>query len=228
MLLHGRPLLEWQIMALRKEGIEEIAIVTGYKREQLDVYGLVEFHNKHWAETNMVSSLACADRWLQLESCIVSYSDLYYEHTAISSLINNRNSLAITYDPDWLTLWNQRFGDPLEDAEAFRLNSDHTLADIGHTPNFIEEVEGQYMGLLRFEPTGWNEVIRIRDQLSSIQRDQMDMTGMLQHVINAKRIPIKALPYYGQWMEVDSESDLSLGNTAPLQSHVMTDADSSS
>lgn len=56
--LRGKPLLEWQLIALRAAGISEIAIVTGYKRELLCNRGLHEFHNPRWADTNMVSSLA--------------------------------------------------------------------------------------------------------------------------------------------------------------------------
>ena len=75
--LRGKPLLEWQLLALREAGIGEIAIVTGYKRELLSQYGLAEFHNPRWEKTNMVSSLACAERWLQVGPCIVSYSDIF-------------------------------------------------------------------------------------------------------------------------------------------------------
>ncbi len=62
--LRGKSLLDRQLEALRKAGISEIAIVTGYKRELLADRGLVEFHNPRWADTNMVSSLASAQEWL--------------------------------------------------------------------------------------------------------------------------------------------------------------------
>ena len=75
--LHGKSLLDSQLQALSDAGIAEIAIVTGYKRELLANRGLFEFHNSRWAETNMVSSLACAQEWLETEPCIVSYSDIF-------------------------------------------------------------------------------------------------------------------------------------------------------
>ena len=75
--LNGKPLLEWQLEALRGAGIEDIAIVTGYKKELLHRYGLKEFHNSLWAETQMVSSLMCANEWLQQSECVVSYSDIF-------------------------------------------------------------------------------------------------------------------------------------------------------
>jgi len=206
--LRGKALLDWQLKALREAGISEIAIVTGYKRELLSNRGLVEFHNPRWAETNMVSSLACAHEWLQAEPCVVSYSDIFYEASAVESLITSAASLAVTYDPHWLKLWEKRFGDPLLDAETFRLNSDKTLAEIGNKPKSVQEVQGQYMGLLRFTPDGWGEVLRIRAGLPSAECDRMHMTGTLQRVIEADRIAIEAIPYELSWGEVDSAEDL--------------------
>jgi choline kinase len=206
--LRGKALLDWQLEALRAAGITEIAIVTGYKRELLANRGLVGFHNARWAETNMVSSLACAQDWLQAEPCIVSYSDIFYSPVAVQSLMACAATLAVTYDPNWLELWTQRFGDPLLDAETFRLTSEHTLAEIGNKPTSVDEVQGQYMGLLRFMPEGWEEVLRIRTGLTSEQCDKMHMTGTLQKVIDAGRVAIAAVPYTGEWGEVDVANDL--------------------
>ena len=83
---NDRPLIEWQLEALQGAGITSVAIVTGYKRELVKKYNLTEFFNHRWAETNMVSSLACAEKWLSEQTCIVSYSDIIYLSTAVESL----------------------------------------------------------------------------------------------------------------------------------------------
>lgn len=208
--LCGKTLLDRQLEALRTAGISTIAIVTGYKRELLANRGLIEFHNTRWDETNMVSSLACAQEWLQFEPCVVSYSDIFYSPIAVQSLITCNATLAITYDPNWLELWRKRFGDPLLDAETFRLTPERTLAEIGNKPKSVDEVQGQYMGLLRFTPEGWAAVSRIRGGLTPAQCDQMHMTGTLQRVIDESRIPVRAIPYTGGWGEVDYAGDLAI------------------
>jgi len=208
--LRGKALLDWQLEALRAAGITQIAIVTGYKRELLANRGLFEFHNARWAETNMVSSLTCAQEWLRTDKCIVSYSDIFYSAVAVEALMTCKANLAVTYDPNWLKLWTQRFGDPLMDAETFRLNSDQTLAEIGNKPSDLSEVQGQYMGLLRFTPEGWRELLRIRAGLTSEQCDKMHMTATLQKVIDEGHIKIYAVPYQGEWGEIDTIDDLSI------------------
>lgn len=206
--LRGRPLLEWQLEALRSGGADDIAIVTGYRRETLAPWGLREFHNPRWAETNMVFSLMQAAGLLEREPCLVSYSDIFYDTMAVTALRECRADIAITYDANWRALWTKRFGDPLLDAESFRLNADGTVAEIGRRPESVEDVQGQYMGLLRFSPAGWAELVRLYRDLPPETRDTTHMTGMLQRLIEAGRLPVLAVPYEGEWGEVDTESDL--------------------
>lgn len=208
--LDGRPLLARQVEALKAGGIDEIALVTGYRRNMLKGWADIEFHNPRWAETNMTTSLAEASAWLEAEPCIVSYSDIFYEASAVKSLTDCKADLAICYDPNWLRIWTERFEDPLIDAETFRLGPDNELLEIGNKPKVLAEVEGQYMGLLRFTPAGWAEVNAVRASLSAQSRDRLQLTGALQLVISRGRVPVVAVPYHGIWGEVDSEADLRL------------------
>jgi choline kinase len=206
--IHGKSLLQMQLEAIRAAGITQIALVTGYRREMLKRDQLVDFCNDRWFETNMVSSLVCANEWLESSPCIVSYSDIFYKPSAVQTLVSCSDNLAVTFDPNWLQLWNRRFSDPLSDAETFRISSDSMLVEIGGKPKSVEEVEGQYMGLLRFTPAGWAEIKRIRSGLSVESQDRMHMTGTLQMVIDAGNVPIRAIAYTEGWGEIDSANDL--------------------
>jgi choline kinase len=158
----------------------------------------------------MLSSLSCASQWLKSDVCIISYSDIFYDHLAIESLKLIDSDLAISYDPNWLSLWTRRFGDPLLDAETFRLNKESRLLEIGRRPKSVGEIEGQYMGLIRLSPKGWSEIERLRLLLEPSERDAKHMTGILQEVVEANRVPIDAIAYKGIWGEVDTPEDLSL------------------
>ena len=208
--LRGRTLLEWQLKALTDAKVNSIGIVTGYKHELLEKWQLINFHNPFWARTNMLSSLAYAGSWLKEKPCIVTYSDIFYDSSAVESLIECDAPIAITYDPNWLELWNKRFVDPLSDAETFRLNPNSTIAEIGNKPSSINEINGQYMGLLRITPEGWGEVERVRAGVTKEVSDNMQITEVLQLIIGADRMPITALPFDGEWGEVDTPSDLAL------------------
>jgi L-glutamine-phosphate cytidylyltransferase len=204
----GKALLEWQIEALRGAGIKRIAIVTGYRRELIASYGLIEFYNDKWAETEMVASLERGDQWLRSSPCIVSYSDIWYNKRIVHNLLTANGDIAIAYDPNWLRLWTARFGDPLLDAESFRLSPNGTLLEIGNKPSSVNEIEGQYMGLFKITPSGWNEIQIVRSNMSLQDRTNLQMTGTLQKVIEANRIPIHSVACHYKWAEFDSPTDL--------------------
>lgn len=206
--LGGKPLLAYQLAALREAGITDIGIVTGYRSELLTSFDLTEFHNDRWSETNMVLSLSCASKWLQEDNCIVSYSDIFYNASAVTSLIETQTDMAITYDPNWLEIWQRRFEDPLSDAETFRVSDESELLEIGKKPQTLAQVQGQYMGLLKFSPKGWELVDILRRALPTEIQDTIHMTGILQELIERNVLPVKAIPYLERWGEVDSEEDL--------------------
>lgn len=209
--LHGRPLIAWQLASLRNAGIRQIAIVCGYREEDIVFSEITKLINQSWCSTNMVSSLACAASWLHEEECLVSYSDIIYSAHCVKRLIEKSNDIVISYDPKWLDLWKLRFDNPLDDAESFKMNHDGELIEIGKKPATIEEIEGQYMGLLKFSPSGWKCAEKIWKSLPPVKKDSLDMTSLLNRLLE-QEVKIQVAPVFGPWCEVDSEKDLQIAH----------------
>lgn len=207
--LAGKPLFGWQIEALRAAGVEDLGVVRGYLGQLVSGEGLTAFENPRWAQTNMVATLTCARAWLEAAPCIVSYADILFHPQAVRVLKEAQADLAITYDRGWLRLWSERFADPLSDAETFRVSAVGRLTEIGRRPTSLVDVEGQYMGLLKFTPEGWRQVQRLLKRLDSGTRDRLDMTSLLQRLL-AAGVSVVGVAVDGHWCEVDSESDLRL------------------
>jgi choline kinase len=208
--LAGSSLLDRQIAALRRGGANEIGIVRGYRAEMLKYPGLCYFDNPRWSQTNMVMSLAAAAAWLHSGPVIVSYADIFYGGELVRGLVNLPASLAITYDRAWRGLWARRFADPLADAETFRIHASGELLEIGGKTTRIEDIEGQYMGLLKFTPTAWSAVETLLAALDAPARDRLDMTGLLRRLLAEKQIPIGTFGTDGQWGEIDNPGDIEL------------------
>jgi L-glutamine-phosphate cytidylyltransferase len=206
----GKPLLERQIAALRRGGVDQIAVVRGYRSDLIDVAGLSYFNNERWAETNMVSSLAAAAPWLRSAAVIVSYADIFYRGELVRELAAAPGHLVIAYDRAWARLWTRRFTDPLADAETFRINGAGQLLEIGGKTTRLEEIEGQYMGLLKFTPPAWSEVEALLSALDPAMRDRLDMTGLLRRLLAERQFPIETIGTDGQWGEVDNSRDVAL------------------
>lgn len=209
-IFRGKRLLDWQLNSLQQAGISlnNISLVRGYLAESFQEK-IQYFDNPRWDKTNMVMSLCAAHSWLASHTCIISYSDIFYSPFAVSKLMHLEADLAITYDPNWQKLWEKRFTDPLSDAETFKIDSGGHLLEIGQRPHSIDEIQGQYMGLLKITPTGWQIIHNHLDTLSQAQQDKLDMTSLL-HALLQKNVLIQtvALDSQEEWYEIDSESDL--------------------
>ena len=210
--IKGTPLIERQISLFKEVGINEIAVVTGYKREKLQKYKLKEFYNKKWSSSQMVYSLFQAENWLNKENFIVSYSDIFYEKSALLTLISSKNDISITYDKNWRALWERRFKNPLSDAETFLFDDNNFLLNIGQKTKSYENIKGQYMGLLKFSPNGWQSASKFYAGLSKVEKYSLDMTSFLSSLIINKIIKIKVFEYDEDWGEMDAVTDLNFYN----------------
>lgn len=209
--LAGRPLLHWQLDALRAAGIPRVLVVRGYAAHCLEgAFATVD--NPRWAETNMVSSLLCAGDFARRffagggHRLLIAYSDIAYHADHVRRLLAAAEGVAITYDTRWEALWTLRFADVLSDAETFR-EEGGLLREIGGRAASLEEIRGQYMGLLSFSRAGWETLEASCAAVGGRAVDKLDMTGLLRLLL-AHGAAIEAIPVAGRWCEADSASDL--------------------
>lgn len=210
--LGGKPLIEHQIAALSRGGASKIGIVRGYLADRISIPNATYFENPRWAQTNMVMSLVAAAPWLRSEPVLISYADIFYGQQVVRDLASAPGDLVVAYDRDWCKLWSRRFADPLSDAETFRTDPRGNLLEIGRRASRIEEIEGQYMGLLKFTPPAWTAVELLLSGADAKTRDAMDMTTLLRTLLDSG-FPIRTIGTDTQWGEIDNSGDLELYET---------------
>jgi L-glutamine-phosphate cytidylyltransferase len=213
----GVSLIDRQLAVLKSEGLTDIVMIGGYKADMLKREGIKLKINSRYYETNMVWTLFSAGDELEGD-VIVSYGDIVYSSEILHALLKSNADIAITIDKDWESYWRARNEDPLDDAETLKLREDGTISEIGQKPKSIYEIEGQYMGLMKFSTVG---VKHIKDVFySAVENGELlgknvensYMTDLLQAVINSGQ-PITAVPVYGGWVEVDTVDDLESSTT---------------
>ena len=157
----------------------------------------------------MVSSLICAESWLKETDCIISYSDIFYGLEAIELLKKAESDICILYDLNWLSQWRVRFEDPLSDAETFRIDSEGKILEIGDRPKTLQEIEGQYMGLLKITRKGWHVISSVLSEFDEVEIDKLSMTSLL-NVLIQNNIDVVGIPFNGSWGEIDDAEDLKI------------------
>ena len=207
-------LIDRQLKTLKLEGLDDIVMIGGYKSEMLKRKGVRLKVNTQYYKTNMVWTLFSAEEELNGE-VIVSYGDIVYSRKILQALLESSADISVIIDKKWDSYWRARNENPLSDAETLKLRKDGTICEIGQKPKNINEIEGQYIGLMKFSSKGLAQIKRIfQDSLESGELlgksiENSYMTDLLQAAILAG-IPVTSVPTYENWIEVDTVKDLEL------------------
>ncbi|MEE1925399.1 phosphocholine cytidylyltransferase family protein [Pseudomonas sp. 148P] len=212
--LQGRALLHRQLDVLHTQGLNDITLVGGYRAECLQDQGADLVINPRFAETNMVSTLFCAEqRMVDGEDLLIAYGDIIYQPSVLESLLATDAPLAISIDREWRRFWEIRMDNPLADAETLKLDSADCIIELGRKPKDYSEIQGQYMGLIKVRGDhvaafrrAWHQMDRslLRDGKDF---DNMYMTTFLQSLIDDGWSARAAFTDNG-WLEVDTVEDL--------------------
>lgn len=212
----GVRLLDAQRGVLRAEGVREHVLVAGHCAGALEGLGLTLLRNERYAETNMVWTLLSAREEMR-DGAVVSYGDIAYPREALRAVLDSPADIAVAVDLEWEPYWRLRFGDPLKDAETLAMRGGD-IVEIGGRPERLDEIEGQYIGLMRFSAEGvralWRvfEACRARGDINGKKPEKAFMTDLLQELIRAG-LPVAACPFRGGWVEIDTPGDIGLPET---------------
>jgi len=216
----GITLLQRQINTMKDCGIEDIIVITGYKSELINIQGVTYRKNPNYDTTNMVETLFCAKDDLEGDT-IISYADILFEKKILKNLLKSNHDMSIVIDLNWKEYWDKRFDNPLDDAETLKINSEGNIVEIGKKPKNIEEINGQYIGLMKFSSDGLKILKNFYEKCKSessngtnplnpkIVFEKSYMTDLLQGLINNSN-KLKPVFTNGHWIEIDSMQDYEL------------------
>ena len=114
-----------------------------------------------------------------------------------------------------------RFDNPLDDVESLRIDENGLITNIGMKVNSLEEIQGQYIGLMKFKNEGVKNLKKIykKAKLKSVKGvnllnqnipfEKSYMTDLIQAMIN-EGVKINAVKITNGWLELDSIDDYNL------------------
>jgi len=147
----GKTLIERQVEILNECGIKEI-IVTGYMANKIQIKGVKYYHNSDFENTNMVSTLFCAEKEMDNE-ILVCYSDIIYEKKVIEKILKSDYDIGVTVDEDYLDYWKSRLEDWQDDLESLQIKED-CIVELGTKIMDPEKTKYRYVGLIKFSKKG--------------------------------------------------------------------------
>ena len=203
--IQGKALIEWQIDELRKCGIHQIVVVTGYRADKIDDLlhrrygsdGLKTIYNKDYAKgDNLVSCWAAHGE--MTEDFILLNGDTLFEADVLKTLMQspgNHITVVVSHKDAY-------------DADDMKVKMEGCrLVQIGkHIPQ--EEIHGESIGMIRFHGQG---PALFCNAMESALRDPKATRYWYLSVIDAMagQMPVWTCSIDGlKWCEVDYPADL--------------------
>ena len=217
--LNGVPIIDYNLQNLAQGGVQKVTLVTGYRGDVLQSYleakstklALSFLENKEYLNTNMSHSLMLALHAIDEEAdIIISYSDIVFNHEIIKKLSLAMGDFCVVVDEKWRDLWEKRMSNPIEDVESLRIQSGE-IVEIGQNVDNLNEVQGQYIGLIKISTKGRQRLEFVFKELVKAHGEDvaknMYLTDLIQKYIELFG-GVKPVFTDGGWLEVDSVADL--------------------
>ena len=212
----GKPLLRWLVDGFKKEQVNDITVVGGYRSKAIDTAGIRLVLNERHAETGELASLACASGTLESDT-VISYGDLLFRSYVLRDLMDSDAEFAVVVDSSpigagnrtvrdfaWCSRGDDRglFGQPVLLTRMAGGKSADDAAASGKPP------QGRWIGLLKASHTG---VARLKQVLAALQArpdfDKLDMPALINALVaDGARVEVQYV--HGHWCGVNDLDEL--------------------
>lgn len=210
--VRGKPLLSHLVDTYKSAGVDDVVVVRGYKKDQINLPSITTVDNDLYANTGEVASLSCAVAHIH-GVCIVSYGDILFRQYYLDQLVSCDADITLLVD----ALWKDRKSDA-EDwvrdlVKCSRPFTGEFLDDdavcLSRIGNDLKDtdVDGEWIGVARLSPQGSKLV---RAEIEVVGQDGSLPTSSLLDLfarLSDKGTEIRVIYVPGQWLDVDDASD---------------------
>ncbi len=211
----GKPLLRWLVDAFKKQGVNDITVVGGYRADAIDTAGIKLVVNERHEHTGELASLACAAGSLQNDT-VISYGDLLFRSYIVRDLVESEAAFSVVVDSSdtqavnrsvrdfaWCSAADDRglFGNKVLLRRVSSVENDAPAGAAAKVPH------GRWVGLLNVRGAGLARLQAVLDQLRARPDfDSLDMPALMNALIEAGEA-IEVQYVHGHWRGVNDLDD---------------------
>jgi phosphoenolpyruvate phosphomutase len=205
----GKPLLRWLIDGFKKEGLNDITVVGGYRADAIDTAGIKLVVNERHAETGELASLSCAVDALDSDT-LISYGDLLFRSYVLRDLLESKADFAVVVDSMPTAAANRTVRDFAYCSRGDDRGLFGTPVLLQHMTSEVDperETQGRWIGMLSVSRRG---LARLKAALSELRTrpdfHKLDMPALLNALI-ADGAAIEVQYVHGHWRGVNDLED---------------------
>ncbi|MDI6885915.1 MAG: sugar phosphate nucleotidyltransferase [archaeon] len=174
----NKPLIEYQIELLKKHGIDEIAVVVGYLKDEIKLNDVKFYEDRLIRGT--ASALYAARDFIDRNFVLV-YGDLFFDILNFSEIIEKENSIGIARVKDV-----SRYGEVLFEGGYLTGIREKT----GFGEGFVNA------GIYHLTPT----ILDFVERMEESERKEYELTDSVQRLNEKEKV--KVIPLNGYWNDI--------------------------
>ena len=211
----GKTLLQRQLSSYKDNGIEDISLIRGYKKNKIKYAGIKYFDNDDYKENNILNSIFYGEEVIN-GNIIISYSDILFEPFVVKRAMESDHDISVIVDVDWRHYYIGRQEHPLSEAENVIFNSNNEVVKIGKIASDKEEVHGEFIGMIKLNNRGCEMLKQNFHRVKKLywnkpfQRTKIFqkayLTDMIQELVDIG-IKVHCVIIERGWKEIDTVED---------------------
>ena len=217
--INGKSIIERQITLLRKNNVNDIIVVTGYKKEKFTFKNIKYIHNPNFREQEQTGSLMVA-RSKIVGDILIMFGDILFDEIILQQMLDSKGDIVIAVDKNWEKSYEERPDNPKSEADKVLIKDDKVIQisakniKINDNDNNI----GELLGLMKLSPKGSKILIEQYEKLENSHVGKFHdapsfkkakFVDILQELISLGII-ITPVSIKGKWCEIDTKHDLEI------------------
>jgi phosphoenolpyruvate phosphomutase len=207
----GKPILRRLVDELKRQEVNDITVVAGYRAEAIDASGVRVVLNRDYEHAGELASLCCARPHFR-DELVLLYGDLLFRSYILRDLLDSDGELTAVVDsalPDRPPSGSPDYAYCTRPDDRSLISGEVLLTGVASECRSGGEVAcGRWIGVLRARAQGrrWLEAA-LAELETRLDFPALGMPALLSHLVAAGR-PIRVLYIHGHWLDVNSLEDL--------------------
>jgi len=203
---------------LNQCGVQDIRVVTGYKKEAIELDGISLIENKEYKQKGILHSVMEGLKDVE-DNALILYADLVFDKHIIDRLLTCKNHVNLVVDMTYRTEYTDKAYDlvvaqksPVRGKSVLSRGKENLITKIGRGVR-KEDATHEFVGIAYLSKEGvgvikreFEELKKKRSKINNVDFDIADFSDLFQEMIN-KGIDVGSMEIAKGWKEIHTFED---------------------
>lgn len=213
--VNGKTIMEHQLDVFNRIQYDQFIVIVGPYKEKFTFRNATYVEDVNYYQHDILGSLMEARNFISGDILIV-YSDIIFDYSILSNIINADVDIGITVDMNWENAYRERTEHPRSEAENVSLDNDNSIIEVRKNIVSTKNKVGEFLGIMKLSTKGSEIFVKKFQMLEKLHKGPFHdaaslkkayLTDMIQELIDSN-INVKPIIISGKWCEIDTKQDL--------------------